>query len=817
MAVRLDAAADRLSYSAAAPPATITITAWVYLAVDRNDYSAIARLWTGAFGTVGSWETDSDGTSGPWYFTGGGSIGNSTGFVVGEWRRVALTRTGSTGQLLVATSTGATEVDSGTVGTAIPAGITLGGRDTSDNTEWFNGRLAYVRVWSSVLTQAEIEAEWASVTPVKTSELWANWPLSDASDLTDTVAARTLAVASGGSLTTEAGPDLGGGGGDTTGAVAGSLPGPGGSLHEVAEFLTGKLVGGRNLRPSGLITDSGGTYRLKQTARIPVSAMQVTFPGWYTGPAGTGDSACPNAYTIHACYLEHAGTLTPVTFDGSPSVTVPAGGDVHGTVTRTIAAGDDYWIRTYLTPASGGSYPRLYAVVQYPDELCAKGADHANELGSDNLSDYGDVCGPVAITGTPTGGPRYAVAIVGDSIVNGSNDSFADYNRVGYLYRALNGQRPFLLLAVSGEQAAQYLTQGSMRARYVGVGAHYAICTYGVNDLQGGRTLAQTQASLLGIWTSAVAANPTVRVLQTTITPKSSSTDGWATVGSQTADGTVSPNRPALNAWIRAGAPTVAGVAVAPGTSGAVVAGQAGHPLWSYLEVSDVVESARDTGLWKAGYTDDGVHPTETGHIAMAAALNLAQLPDLGSGELGGALPSPAGALSGVMPTAGGVTGQLPAPAGALSGTVVASGVVAGQAPSVAGALVAVVATAGQVGGSTPGPGGPLSSTAVTAGAVGAATPAPVGALVAVAATAGQVIGLLASPTGTLGASGTALAVVAGQIPTPGGGLTGGTVSSGALGGETPGAAGRLTVGAPPVVGPYRAGPPRLLGTALVD
>lgn len=764
MAVRLDAAADRLSYSAAAPPAVFTITGWVYLSVDRDDYSAIGRLWTGALSTVVTWSTDGDGTSGPWAYTGGGSIGSSTGLAVGEWRRVAITRTGSSGQILTATPTGSTEVDSGAVGTATPAGITLGGRDTGDPNEWLNGRLAYVRIWDSVLSQAEIEAEWASATPVRTSGLWADWPLSSATDLTDTVAGRTLAVASGGSLTTEDGPDLGGG--DTTGVIAGSLPGPTGALHEVQEFLAGYLVGGRNLRPSGLVTDSGGTYRLKQTARIPVSGLQLTFAGWYTGPAGTGDTDCPNDYTIHSCYLEHDGSLNQVLFDGSGSVTVAPGEDVHGTVTRAIAAGEDYYIRTYVTPAASGSYPRLYAVGVYPDESCAKGADHANETGTTNLINYGDVVGPVAVTGTPTGGPRYAVAVVGDSITNGSNDTFGDYDRVGWAYRALNGQRPFLLLAISGEQAAQYLSQGAHRQRYVGPGAHYAICAYGVNDLQGGRTLAQAQAALLGIWSAAAAANPAIRVLQTTITPKSSSTDGWATTGSQTPDGTVTPVRTPLNAWIRAGAPIVSGVAVTPGTSGALLAGQPGHPLWDWLELADLVEPTPDAGIWRAGYTDDGVHPTATGHIAMAAGLQLSQLPDLGSGQITGSLPTPTGTLTGGTPlVAGAVSGNLPSVGGALASGLSAAGQLAGQTPAPAGALAGTLRSPGAMDGSLPTPTGALAGGVRTSGSLAGQLPTPQGELYGPIPLAGALTGQMPSPAGQLAAALRTAGILTGHLP----------------------------------------------------
>lgn len=213
MAVRFDAATDRVSYSASNPPAPsagMTITAWAYLSADQNNNTTFARLHAASGGsTVGTFATSSDGTSGPNYFSTGGSVTNATGFVVGAWRKVAWSASGTTGKSYVATVGGATEVDSGTVATGTaPTGITLGGRSAGDSTEWLNGRLAYVRVWSAELSQAEIEAEWASTVPVRTANLWADWPLSVHTDLTDHSGNGRNLVAGSTATTTEDGPPI---------------------------------------------------------------------------------------------------------------------------------------------------------------------------------------------------------------------------------------------------------------------------------------------------------------------------------------------------------------------------------------------------------------------------------------------------------------------------------------------------------------------------------------------------------------------------------------------------------------------------------
>lgn len=272
MSIRFDSSNDRLHYSAVAPPSTFTITCWVYLSVDTNSFSCWLRLWDSGASTVATWATDSNGTSGPNYYTASGSINNATGLVVGEWRKVAITRTGTSGQVLVATPSGSTEVDSGTVSGATPAGLTIGNRHSADGSEPWNGRVAQVRIWDNVLTQAQIEAEWASSTPVVTSGLWENWPLATATDLTGTVNSRVLTVHGGGALTTEDGPPNAG----TTGTLQGDLPILGGSLAGnvvnpaviagALPTLAGSLTA--DLRNSGVIAGALPTLNGQVTGEV---------------------------------------------------------------------------------------------------------------------------------------------------------------------------------------------------------------------------------------------------------------------------------------------------------------------------------------------------------------------------------------------------------------------------------------------------------------------------------------------------------------------------------------------------------------------
>lgn len=252
MAVRFDAATDRIAYTGGGvpdPASGFTLCGWAYVSVDRNDFQTLARLYDG--GTTATLATSVDGLGGPNYFTGGGSVSAATGFVVGEWRKVGFTATGTTGTVYVATPDGATEVDSGTVsGAAAPTSIALGGRSVAEAIEWWNGRLAYVRVWSAVLSQAEIETEWLSPTPVRTTSLWADWPLETHTDLTDHSGNGRHMVAGSTSTTTEDGPPIAA---DVTGEASGDGGGVGAASGSVEVPGVAAGVGGGSGSAAGVL------------------------------------------------------------------------------------------------------------------------------------------------------------------------------------------------------------------------------------------------------------------------------------------------------------------------------------------------------------------------------------------------------------------------------------------------------------------------------------------------------------------------------------------------------------------------------------
>jgi hypothetical protein len=93
-------------------------------------------------------------------------------------------------------------------------------------------------------------------------------------------------------------------------------------------------------------------------------------------------------------------------------------------------------------------------------------------------------------------------------------------------------------------------------------------------------------------------ARPSQKRYNTTITPHSSSTDDWHTVGNQTT--TISgfntqPNHASLNQTIRAG-----------------ITGFTG-----FYDTASPLENTQDSAIWKGNnpaYTGDGLHPSQAGH-----------------------------------------------------------------------------------------------------------------------------------------------------------------------------------------------------------
>lgn len=349
-------------------------------------------------------------------------------------------------------------------------------------------------------------------------------------------------------------------------------------------------------------------YRVQQSA----DNVRLVYTNWYNSSYKATqyctDYANTATITVQALiFPPGSSTGIPVTVGGSTSWAITGGAWVQtDPIEIAVIAGQSFDVQTYV---SGTQW--------YPTLISGGGFTAGNQAtsGSSKLgSTSGVLYAPAVVTGKRAGP---AVVVMGDSIAYNS----AQGNSLGYLEKGLDGHYGLINTSSPGDRLYWYLAGRRSFSQFADNDATTAIIEYCRNDLGDGRTVAQMQANLLTLWNIRKTAGQ--RVIQTTITPNTTSTDSWSTTGNQTvASAGVEANRVSLNDWIRAGAPIVSGTAVAPGTGGATLAGQAGHPLYGYFEITDNVETARNSGIWKANYTTDGLHPNTTGITAAALGVD---------------------------------------------------------------------------------------------------------------------------------------------------------------------------------------------------
>jgi hypothetical protein len=336
-----------------------------------------------------------------------------------------------------------------------------------------------------------------------------------------------------------------------------------------------------------------------------------------------------NAIIVRAA-IDNGSVKQPVWFNGSRDVTINPGAIVvSDPVAANLVAGQLFYTRTYVTSTGGTVVPFQGSPEGLTVTAWGEGCDAQTGVGKADLTTSGSVTAgavshysPIAVI-WDDGGLSPLVGLRGDSVLSGIGDTGNVNAGRGFGRRALNNTIPFVSIATGGEH---FVSESSISRRPLLYGCTDVLGNMGINDFTLGTPLATIQAAALADWTYYSATG--ARVWHCTVTPHTTSSDSWATLVNQTV-GTGEANRTAFNDWLRGGAPIVAGVAVAVGTGGAILAGATGHPLSGYFETADTVESARNSGLWQVGsvYLTDaaGLHPSTTGHAAMAAAITVAR------------------------------------------------------------------------------------------------------------------------------------------------------------------------------------------------
>lgn len=278
-----------------------------------------------------------------------------------------------------------------------------------------------------------------------------------------------------------------------------------------------------------------------------------------------------------------------------------------------IPAGTDFWINVWADAGSGNFYP--VGVAQ------GRSALDGYESGA-SLTDKTMAGG----TGTTGGSSTYSASmligetispapvavILGDSIGWGANDrttaSGDAYGNGGYLERLLAAAGINTLnLAAPSTQAQNIAVAGRARQRFAlleGLSITAIVNQWGRNDFTNGRTAAQVIADQATV--NAMLRTMCDRVVMSTVTPRTTSTDGWTTAGNQAFPSAGQESeRVAYNDALRSG--------------------WAGLGATGLLDAADAAETARNTGLWRStggAWTDDGTHPIALGAAGIASQLS---------------------------------------------------------------------------------------------------------------------------------------------------------------------------------------------------
>jgi lysophospholipase L1-like esterase len=338
-----------------------------------------------------------------------------------------------------------------------------------------------------------------------------------------------------------------------------------------------------------------------------VSLIRLVFNNSSIG--ATGETVGLNAHTVKAS-IEYNGVTYPVYFAGQRTKTLAVDEQViSDAVAVSIPADTMFQVRTFLTVETlGEKWPVAQAANTSLGEGYAHTTDKSDDVSYTSFSSASVYC-PSAILGYTHATDTANVMMLGSSSWWGQGDTAeAPYYDFGYGSRALSNEFGYVKFTRASTAMSHYLS-GAGYARLLAwmnvVKPTHVIHQLGSNDLTSSASLATMQSRLAEMWD--ILGSTGARVIQTTYTPVTTSSDSWATEAGQTkaSSNTV---RIATNEWIRS----------VPSSA-----------ITGYLEACSVVESSLNSGLWRANgtagtYTADGTHVTQLGHRETAASFNMA-------------------------------------------------------------------------------------------------------------------------------------------------------------------------------------------------
>lgn len=357
------------------------------------------------------------------------------------------------------------------------------------------------------------------------------------------------------------------------------------------------------------------------TGNADLSEIRLGYAGFYLTNGSGIEANVPNSVSLQvALEWEGIGTVQ-FTFNGLLIGTISSALWVYTDPIRPSQFGlskfpknTQFWVRRLSEVTQTQRYGRHESSSAGVGErtVFSDGLSASQLLGTGTISvpaggaDASAILGPNLILGRPVGAADIAVAFIGDSIMTGSNDSgVGGDGEIGGGWGArglwsVNSRKvPWVKLSVGGA-TAQNLLAGTKWVEALRFCTHAVVepCT---NDMAvASRSAAQADADNKGIQTLCKAAG--IRwVDQVLCMPRVATTDSGATVVNQTpvtGFETGGARRDAYN----------------------TLAATLGAHQDGVFDLNPTVADVTDLDRWKAGYSNDGVHLTSTGHIAAGTA-----------------------------------------------------------------------------------------------------------------------------------------------------------------------------------------------------
>lgn len=350
---------------------------------------------------------------------------------------------------------------------------------------------------------------------------------------------------------------------------------------------------------TGIVASRAGCYsavisgsfqimgRSKHVAMDDISRLQLGFGNFYVALPSPFERT-PGATSQFTASIEYPiGTIAAVVkFSGATLGSVADGALlISDAASVSIPRGAAFYVRVWHANPNGvlsnleAGLNNVTAAVPNSGEWVVWGVttpDLTQSTSNSNNQIVGRHLRPTVILGStsrPTfflaGDSRLGQGVTYDSIPN-------SYGGRGEVERSVGKRFGTFNAGCSSEKLADVLAGNYSKRMQFAQYCSHVICEYGINDINAGTSFF-SMVTNLATFASSFGGKP---FYQTTITPATTSTDSWTTTTNQAiSDPVTNQTRTRYNDAIRLGLAT---------------------PVTGCIEVADQVETARNSGIWKA-------------------------------------------------------------------------------------------------------------------------------------------------------------------------------------------------------------------------